>query len=191
MRCTYDPATKGGDAPDNKKVKGTIHWVSAAQAVPLEARLYDHLFQAERPMDVPPEVDWVTTINQASFEKADKAVAEPCLASAKSGDRFQFERLGYFCCDPDTRPGRPVFEPDGIAEGHLGQDRKARIIEKLPPQRRGDAEREMGIIWIDLVFIILGPNIPLCENLSAPQRLCGSLPSSLLARTPGSFLYED
>jgi glutaminyl-tRNA synthetase len=109
VRCSYDPATRGGDAPDNRKVKGTIHWLSAAQAVPIEARLYDHLFATERPMDVAPGVDWVTTVNDASMEKVAGAFAEPGLAEAKPGDRFQFERIGYFCCDTDSKPGTPVF----------------------------------------------------------------------------------
>ena len=109
LRCSYDPSTKGGDAPDNRKVKGTIHWVSAEHAVPIEARLYGYLFPAERPMDVPAGVDWVTTVDAKSFEKAEGAFAEPSLASAKSGDRYQFERLGYFCCDPDSEEGALVF----------------------------------------------------------------------------------
>ena len=108
VRCSYDPATRGGDAPDNRKVKGTIHWVSAAHAVPLEARLYDHLFPADRPMDVPEGVDWVTTMNRDSEEILKGAWGEPSLASAKDGDRFQFERLGYFAVDPDTKPGALV-----------------------------------------------------------------------------------
>ena len=109
VRCSYDPATRGGDAPDNRKVKGTIHWVSAERAVPLEARLYEHLFEAERPMDVPEGVDWVETINPRSLEVLAGAFGEPCLGAAKPGDRYQFERLGYFCADPDSKPGRPVF----------------------------------------------------------------------------------
>jgi glutaminyl-tRNA synthetase len=109
VRCTYDPATKGGDAPDNRKVKGTIHWVSAAHALPIEARLYDHLFPSERPMDVPVGVDWVTTMNPLSLEKVPGGFCEPGLGSAKPGDRFQFERLGYFCCDTESKPGALVF----------------------------------------------------------------------------------
>ncbi|MBL8966539.1 MAG: glutamine--tRNA ligase, partial [Spirochaetaceae bacterium] len=109
VRCAYDPATRGGDAPDNRKVKGTIHWVSAEHAVPMEARLFDHLFPAERPMDVPVGVDWISTMNKDSLEVVKGAFGEPSLASAKDGDRFQFERLGYFACDPDSRPGAPVF----------------------------------------------------------------------------------
>jgi glutaminyl-tRNA synthetase len=108
VRCSYDPATRGGDAPDNRKVKGTIHWVSAAHAVPMEARLYDHLFPADRPMDVPEGVDWVTTMNPGSEEILKGAFGEPSLGTAKEGDRFQFERLGYFAVDPDTKPGALV-----------------------------------------------------------------------------------
>jgi glutaminyl-tRNA synthetase len=109
VRCSYDPATKGGDAPDNRKVKGTIHWVSADHALPIEARLYDHLFPAERPMDVPVGIDWTTTIDPKSLERLDGAWAEPSLAGAMMGDRFQFERLGYFCCDADSSPSKLVF----------------------------------------------------------------------------------
>jgi glutaminyl-tRNA synthetase len=109
VRCSYDPATKGGDAPDNRKVKGTIHWVSAEHAVPIEARLYEHLFPAERPMDVPEGIDWTTTIDPKSLERLEGAKAEPSLAAAKPGDRFQFERLGYFCCDPDSAASKLVF----------------------------------------------------------------------------------
>ena len=109
VRCTYDPATRGGDAPDNRKVKGTIHWLSAQHAVPIEVRLYDHLFAAERPMDVAPGVDWVTTVNPVSLEKVAGAVAEPSLATAKAGDRFQFERIGYFCCDTNSQPEALIF----------------------------------------------------------------------------------
>lgn len=109
VHCSYDSATKGGDAPDNRKVKGTIHWVSASHAICVEARLYDHLFAVERPMDVAPGVDWLATVNPGSLEKVGGAFAEPSLATAKAGDRFQFERLGYFCCDPDSKPGALIF----------------------------------------------------------------------------------
>ncbi len=109
VRCTYDPETRGGNAPDNRKVKGTIHWVSAAHAVPIEARLFDKLFTAERPMEVPEGIDWVTTVNRNSLQVVSGAFGEPSLESAKPGDAFQFERLGYFCCDPDSARGKPVF----------------------------------------------------------------------------------
>jgi glutaminyl-tRNA synthetase len=115
VRCTYDPETKGGNAPDNRKVKGTIHWVSAANAVPIEARIYDYLFSTERPMEVPPRPDgspgeFTDNLNQHSLELIPNAWGEPCLAQASPGDRFQFERLGYFARDPDSgEGGRAVF----------------------------------------------------------------------------------
>lgn len=109
VHCTYNPETRGGNAPDNRKVKGTIHWVSAAHAVPLEARIYDHLFESERPQDVPAGIDWVTTVNPASKQVLQGAVGEPILADVAPGDSFQFERLGYFVCDPDSSSGKPVF----------------------------------------------------------------------------------
>jgi len=109
VRCTYDPSTRGGNAPDNRKVKATIHWVSAAHAVSVEARLYDHLFSAESPQDVPPGVDWKDTVNPASLEVVADGRAEPSLAGARKADRFQFERLGYFVVDPDSAPGAAVF----------------------------------------------------------------------------------
>jgi glutaminyl-tRNA synthetase len=110
VRCTYDPATRGGNAPDNKKVKSTIHWVSAADAVPIEVRVYDHLFSAEKPMDVEPGQTFLDKLNRDSLEVIAPAYAEPCLARAAAGDRFQFERLGYFARDPDTgEGGKPVF----------------------------------------------------------------------------------
>jgi glutaminyl-tRNA synthetase len=107
--CTYDPATRGGNAPDNKKVKATIHWVSAAHSLGAEARLYDHLFSAEYPQEVAEGVDWKDTVNPASLEIVNDARVEPGLLGAAPGERFQFERLGYFCVDPDTRGDRLVF----------------------------------------------------------------------------------
>jgi glutaminyl-tRNA synthetase len=109
VRASVDLATRGGDAPDNRKVKGTIHWVSAAHAVPLVGRLLDHLFLAERPMDVPEGVDWVTTVNRDSIALAEGAMGERSLATAAPGDFFQFERLGYFSRDPEVSGGKPVF----------------------------------------------------------------------------------
>ena len=109
VRCTYDPATRGGDAPDNRKVKGTIHWVSAAHAVPMEARLYDHLFTPERPMEVPAGGSFLDNLNPASLEILPRAFGEPALASAPAGATFQFERLGYFCRDPESPHAMPVF----------------------------------------------------------------------------------
>jgi glutaminyl-tRNA synthetase len=109
LRCTYDPATRGGDAPDGRKVQGTIHWVSAEHAVAAEVRLYDHLFTQENPEDVPEGQRFTDVLNPKSLEVLADCKLEPALASAAPGSRFQFERLGYFCVDPDTRPGLPVF----------------------------------------------------------------------------------
>ncbi len=109
LRCTYDPATKGGHAPDGRKVKATIHWVSAAHAVDAEVRLYDRLFSVEDPTDVPEGVDWKVNVNPKSLEVLYPCKLEPSLQDAKPGERFQFERLGYFCVDPDSTPERLVF----------------------------------------------------------------------------------
>ncbi len=106
LRCTYDPETRGGNAPDGRKVKATLHWVSAAHAVPAEVRLYDHLFA--RP-DPGAEGDVLDDLNPESLEVIDEAKLEPALSEAALGTPVQFERLGYFCLDPDTTPERPVF----------------------------------------------------------------------------------
>ena len=107
LRCAYDPATRGGDAPDGRRVKATLHWVAAAHAVDAEVRLYDRLFVAEQPGD--DDVDFRTQINPDSLDVVRDAKLEPSLAGAPVGARFQFERLGYFCVDPDSTPGAPVF----------------------------------------------------------------------------------
>ncbi|MBN2464351.1 glutamine--tRNA ligase, partial [candidate division WOR-3 bacterium] len=109
LRCTYDPATRGGDAPDGRKVKSTIHWVSAAHAVDAEVRLYDHLFLKPDPDDAPEGLDWKSNLNPKSLETLVGCKLEPSLAGAKAGGRFQFERLGYFCVDADSTPGKLVF----------------------------------------------------------------------------------
>jgi glutaminyl-tRNA synthetase len=105
VHCTYDPATRGGNTPDGRKVKGTIHWVSAEHAVEAEARLYDHLFTKPNPEEVLPGHDFTENLNPHSLETV-RCQLEPSLAGAKPGDRFQFERLGYFSVDTDSRPGR-------------------------------------------------------------------------------------
>jgi len=109
VHCTYDPATRGGDAPDGRKVKGTIHWVSAGQAVDAEVRLYDHLFSKPFPEEVPEGQDWKVNLNPKSLEVIEKAKVEPSLRDAAVGEKFQFERIGYFSVDKDSRPGRVVF----------------------------------------------------------------------------------
>jgi glutaminyl-tRNA synthetase len=108
LRCSWDPASLGGDAPDGRKVKGTLHWVSAAHAVKAEVRLYDRLFTAKDPMDVPEGSDWRAGINPDSCEVLAGAWLEPALGAAKPLEHFQFERLGYFVVDQDSRPGAPV-----------------------------------------------------------------------------------
>jgi len=111
LRCSYDPATKGGNAADGRKVKGTIHWVSAPHALTAEVRLYDHLFSKENPEEGPDgEGSFVDNLNPDSLQVLARAMAEPALAEATPGSHFQFERNGYFFTDPvDSRPGKPVF----------------------------------------------------------------------------------
>jgi glutaminyl-tRNA synthetase len=106
LRCTYDPATRGGDAPDGRRPKATLHWLCARDAVPAEVRLYEHLFA--RP-DPGADGDLLADLNPRSEEVLTGALVEPALAAAPVGETVQFERLGYFCADPDSAPGRPVF----------------------------------------------------------------------------------
>jgi glutaminyl-tRNA synthetase len=106
LQCTYDSATRGGDAPDGRRVKATLHWVSAAHAIEAEVRLYDRLFAVENPGA---DDDFLSRLNPESLQVLKTCQLEPSLASAAAGARFQFERLGYFCADNDTTPGRPVF----------------------------------------------------------------------------------
>jgi glutaminyl-tRNA synthetase len=110
VRCTYDPATRGGDAPDGRRVKSTIHWVSAAHAVEAEVRLYDHLFRVPSPDAGREDGDWKAALNPGSLERLAACRLEPMLTDATPGSRYQFERNGYFYADPiDSAPGRPVF----------------------------------------------------------------------------------
>lgn len=110
VHATYDPATRGGDAPDGRKVKSTIHWVSAAHAVPAKVRLYDRLFNKPNPDDTEEGEDFMDSINPDSLEVIRDAQVEPLLGVAAPGSRWQFERIGYFVADSvDTRPGQPVF----------------------------------------------------------------------------------
>ena len=109
LRCTYDPATKGGNAPDGRKVKATIHWVSAEQAVDAEVRIYETLFNREDPNVVPEGQDFTVNLNPNSLEVVAGAKLEPSLRDAAPGSRYQFERLGYFAVDPDSTGDKPVF----------------------------------------------------------------------------------
>jgi glutaminyl-tRNA synthetase len=109
IHCTYDPATRGGWAPDGRQVKSTMHWVSAAHAIPAEVRLYDTLFLKPNPGDDEDSGDFTTSLNPKSLEVLTECRLEPGLAGASPGSRYQFERQGYFCVDSDTRPGALVF----------------------------------------------------------------------------------
>jgi glutaminyl-tRNA synthetase len=110
LHCTYDPETRGGDAPDGRKVKATLHWVSAEHALDAEVRMYEHLFTKEDPDDVEEGQDFTANLNPNSLSVVPAAKVEPSLKGAEAGARYQFERLGYFCVDPDTTDGKLVFD---------------------------------------------------------------------------------
>jgi glutaminyl-tRNA synthetase len=109
LHCTYDPATRGGNAPDGRKVKSTIHWVSAAHAIDAEVRIYENLFARENPNETEDGQDFTANLNPNSLEVLQGAKLEPSLRGAPVLSRYQFERLGYFCVDPDSTPEKPVF----------------------------------------------------------------------------------
>jgi glutaminyl-tRNA synthetase len=109
VRCTYDPASRGGNSPDGRKVKSTIHWVSAEKAIDAEVRIYENLFSKENPSELEDGQNFTANLNPQSLEVIAEAKLEPSLAHAVAGSRYQFERLGYFCVDPDSKPGKPVF----------------------------------------------------------------------------------
>jgi glutaminyl-tRNA synthetase len=109
LRCTYDPATRGGDAPDGRKVKATLHWAAAEQALDAEVRLYEHLFTKEDPDDAPERQDFTANINPDSLKVLTGCKVEPSLKDTRPLDRWQFERIGYVCTDPDTSDGHLVF----------------------------------------------------------------------------------
>ncbi|MBI5408590.1 MAG: glutamine--tRNA ligase/YqeY domain fusion protein [Nitrospirae bacterium] len=109
LRCTYDPATRGGDSPDGRKVKATLHWVSAEHALEAEVRLYDYLLTKPNPDDVEEGKDFKSIINPGSLEILTDCKLEPSLKDARHGDKYQFERMGYFCADPDSSGGKLVF----------------------------------------------------------------------------------
>jgi glutaminyl-tRNA synthetase len=109
LRCTYDPATRGGNAPDGRKVKSTIHWVSATHAVDSEVRLYETLFTRENPNDVEEGQDFTAHLNPKSLEVLPACKLEPSVRGSAPGTRYQFERLGYFCVDKDSTAEQPVF----------------------------------------------------------------------------------
>jgi glutaminyl-tRNA synthetase len=102
LRCTYDPESRGGTTPDKRRVRGTLHWVSAAHALDAEVRLYEHLFNKRDPSDVKGGQDFQDSINPTSLETLTSCKVEPSLAGAQPGSHYQFLRLGYFCTDPDS-----------------------------------------------------------------------------------------
>ena len=127
IRCTYDPSTRGGNAPDGRRPKATLHWVSAAHAVPVEVRLYDRLFSVEDPENVPGGGSFIDNLNPHSLEVIREAQAEPSLSGSSAGTIVQFERLGYFCVDPDSKPGSLVFNRTVSLK-----DTWARIVSRPP-----------------------------------------------------------
>jgi glutaminyl-tRNA synthetase len=133
LHCTYDPATKGGNAPDGRKVKSTIHWVSAEHAVDAEVRIYETLFNREDPNVVPEGQDFTVNLNPNSLEIVSGAKLEPSLRVAAPGDRYQFERLGYFAVDPDSSREKLVFNRTVAL-----RDTWAKIEAKSTPPKKGD-----------------------------------------------------
>ncbi len=126
LHCTYDPSTRGGDAPDGRKVKATLHWVSAKHAVPAEVRLYEHLFTKENPLKVEEGEDFKDSINPDSLKVAKGCMLEPSLAEVKPGSIYQFERLGYFYVDPDTTDKKIVFNRTVTLRDQWARINKAR-----------------------------------------------------------------
>jgi glutaminyl-tRNA synthetase len=137
VRCTYDPASKGGNSPDGRKVKSTIHWVSAAHAVSAEVRLYDTLFSKEDPNDIPEGQEWTVNLNPNSLEAITDAKLEPSVAGAPAGTRYQLERLGYFAVDPDSTPARPVLNRTVTLK-----DTWAKIESRDKPESRAKPEKK-------------------------------------------------
>jgi glutaminyl-tRNA synthetase len=109
VHCTYDPASRGGGTPDNRKIKGTLHWVSAAHAIDAQVRVYDRLMLSSNPDDVPPGQDFLVNLNPRSLEVLSSCKIEPSVAGSRPGEQYQFLRNGYFCVDPDSREGKIVF----------------------------------------------------------------------------------
>jgi glutaminyl-tRNA synthetase len=133
LRCTYDPATRGGDAPDGRKVKATLHWVSVDRGIRSEVRLFDHLFTQENPNEVGPGQDFTHFLDPKSKEVLADCPVEPGLRTAKPGDRYQFERLGYFCVDPvDSGEGRIVFNRTVTLRDTWAKIQKAIQKQKKP-----------------------------------------------------------
>ena len=137
LKCTYDPATKGGNAPDGRKVKATMHWVSAPDSIPAEVRLYNPLFTKPDPS----ATDFAADINPNSLEVIADARVEPALAGRNSDAAVQFERLGYFCPDQDSTPERLVFNRTVGLARHLGQGLRRRLAPHPNPYPASGGEK--------------------------------------------------
>jgi glutaminyl-tRNA synthetase len=135
VHCTYDPATRGGDAPDGRKVRGTLHWVSVPHALKAEVRLYDRLFAQSDPYDVEEGEDFTSNLNPDSLQVRSECYVEPSLAGVAPGDRVQFERLGYFCVDPDTAD-------DISADGGLVLNRTVALRDTWAKIERAQQQRK-------------------------------------------------
>jgi len=131
LHCTYDPETRGGNAPDGRKVKATLHWVSAAHSIEAEVHLYDNLFVKANPTEDGNETDFKTYLNPDSLEVLTSCRVEPTLSSAKPGDRYQFERLGYFCVDPDSSDKKLIFNRTVTLRDTWAKIEKAHIAKAI------------------------------------------------------------
>ena len=139
VHCTYDPASRGGNSPDGRKVKSTIHWVSAAHAIQAEIRIYDKLFTKPDPGDFEEGENFLDNLNPNSLEIAARRQSwSPRSPPQRPATAIQFERVGYFCVDPDSTPGQPGLQPHPAAQRHLGEDRKeSRSVKRDWPTSAG------------------------------------------------------
>ncbi|MBM3713929.1 MAG: glutamine--tRNA ligase, partial [Actinobacteria bacterium] len=127
LHCTYDPLTRGGNSPDKRKVKSTLHWVSAGHCMEAEVRLYDKLFIKENPLNLEEGLDFKDNINPDSLKVVNNCKIEPSLAGAKPGEIYQFERLGYFCVDPDSKGKKKVFNRTAILKDEWAKIKSAKL----------------------------------------------------------------
>jgi methionine--tRNA ligase beta chain len=133
LHCTYDPETRGGDSPEGRKVRATLHWVSAAHAIPAEVRVYDHLFKRPNPSDEEGSLDFKAFLNPNSLQTLTSCRVEPSLASAQPGSRYQFERMGYFCADlVDSRKDHLVFNRTVTLRDEWAKIQKEEVKEPGP-----------------------------------------------------------
>jgi glutaminyl-tRNA synthetase len=146
LKCSYDPATRGGDAPDGRKVKGTLHWVSASECLDAQVWLYDHLFTKENPEDVEEGQDFTANLNPDSLTTT-TAKVEPYLAAAKPGDRVQFERTGYFCVDDDSAEGALVFNRTVTLKDKWKKIQNKDVAQQQPKKKGGQQKKKPPLDW--------------------------------------------